>query len=605
MFCRCTPHTGSSGDRSGRTPHVLVSGTAGGVAARGMTLIDVIVGTSIMLVVFLGLFGAFKLSVELVYSTKAKTGAVSLLTERMEYLRGLPYASVGTIGGIPSGNVPQVEQMDLNGITYTVRTLIQYVDDPADGLDENDENGITADYKTAKVEVSWSVRGSGRSTFAVTSFTPVGEETLADGGTLRVNVFDNNVHPVSGATVHIVNATVNPAIDVSSETNTSGVVSFPGTPTGSSYEIYVTKNGYSSAQTYGATSENPSPSPIHVSVFDAQTTTVSLSIDVNAALRIFTYSPAGPGSFDDSFTSGAGLSNMASVSVTGGALVLSGDPDTGYAANGNAFSNAFAPLYLSSWDEITYTSNVPTHTGLIVRLFYFNGSVYTLVPDDDLAGNSLGFTSGSIDISNLDTSTYGTLQLGAFLTTADSSATPELLDWHLAYVAGPTPLPNVSLAIHGAKTIGSDADGLAVYKYDDSFTTNQYGEWLIDPIEWDSYTLALPSEGDYDVVERCPNTVAPAPGETVDVAMTLGSNTARSLRIAVTGESNEPLDGVTVTLTGPVNKSATTDACGQTYFGNLAQAIYTLTIQKSGYQAHTEDVGITKETEYAISLLAN
>ena len=51
---------------------------------RGLSLIDVIVGVFVMLLVFLGIFGAFRISIELVFSTKAKTGATSLITERME-----------------------------------------------------------------------------------------------------------------------------------------------------------------------------------------------------------------------------------------------------------------------------------------------------------------------------------------------------------------------------------------------------------------------------------------------------------------------------------------------------------------------------------------
>ena len=171
-----------------------------------MTLIDVIVGVSVMLLVFLGIFGAFRISIELVFSTKAKTGAISLITERMESVRALAYDDVGTVGGIPSGNLAQVEQVTLNGVVYTMRTLIQYVDAPEDGLDINDENGVTADYKVVKVEAAWNVKESSRSTFAVTHIAPKGIESLTGGGTLRVNVFNATAAPIENASVRIVNA---------------------------------------------------------------------------------------------------------------------------------------------------------------------------------------------------------------------------------------------------------------------------------------------------------------------------------------------------------------------------------------------------------------
>ena len=516
-----------------------------------MTLIDVVVGTSIMLIIFLGIFGAFRISIELVFSTKAKTGAISVLTEKLEYIRGLPYDSVGTVGGIPAGNIPQIEQVSLNGLTYTVNTLIQYVDAPEDGLDINDENGITADYKTVKVEIFWNVKESSRSTFAVTRIAPIGQESLEGGGTLRVNVFDNEVDPVEGATVRIVNGATSPAIDVSAETNNAGSVSFPGTPEESGYEIYVTKTGYSSAQTYGVTAGNPNPSPIHVSVAESETTAASFAIDLDGALRFFTFEPEGPGSFDDTFTDETGLSSTNQVVTVSGALTLEEVAEGEYAASGSAFSNSISPSYLASWNEIMFASTTPENTTLSVRLYYFDGSVFTLVPDEDLPNNSTGFTESPIDISLLGTGTYSSLQLGAFLDTADPAQTPELLDWSLSYRAGPSPLPNVDFDIHGEKTIGTDAGGQPVYKYNDSFTTTQFAEWFIDPIEWDEYTVVLGSPNPaYDVVERCPNIIAPAPGEVLDVSVTLGTDTDHSLRVIVTDENGGVLSGATVTLSG-------------------------------------------------------
>ena len=572
--------------------------------SRGMTLIDVIVGTSIMLIVFLGIFGAFKISIELVYSTKAKTGAVSILTERFEHIRSLPYESVGTVGGIPTGAIPQLEEVHLNGVIYIISTLVQYTDAPEDGLDALDENGITADYKTVKVEVVWSVKGSSRSTFAVTRVAPIGQESLEGGGTLRVNVFDQNADAVSGATVRIVNSLAVPAIDVSAETNASGAVSFPGAPGASGYEVYVSKSGYSSAQTYGVTAQNPNPSPIHVSVVESQTTTVSLAIDVNASLNFYTYEPAGPGSFDDTFANGSQLSGTTGVVVLGGALILEEDVDTGYAGSGSAFSTTVSPDYLASWTQVSFASDVPENTALAVSVYYFDGSAYVLVPDSDLAGNSGGFDGGVINVSMLDTATYSALRLGASLSTQDSLITPELLDWSVSYVAGPSPLPNVSFDIRGTKTIGTDSGGQLLYKYEDVFTTNASAEWNIDPVEWDTYLVNLVDVDEYDVHERCPNVVSPMPGEALNVSVMLGVDTARSLRVAVTEGSGAPSVGATVTLTGPVNANGTTGTCGQAYFGALPLGTYAVTISKSGFETSVEDVGVAGETEHVISLLA-
>lgn len=259
-------------------------------ARRGMTLIDVVVGTSVMLIVFLGIFGAFKLSIQLVFNTKAKAGGIALVSDQLEYVRGLPYDSVGTVGGIPSGTIPQLQQKTLNGILYTLHTLVQYVDAPEDGSGNSDSNGITADYKSVKIEAFWTVRGQSRSVLVVTRISPHGIETLANGGTLLVNVFNAAAAPVQDATVRIVNASTSPTIDVSADSDAGGVVSFPGAPVASNYQISVTKSGFSSSTTYIATAQNPNPNPGTVSVVNKKTSTLSLSIDRLGSLHLYTLS---------------------------------------------------------------------------------------------------------------------------------------------------------------------------------------------------------------------------------------------------------------------------------------------------------------------------
>src|ERR1700691_1055084 len=92
---------------------------------RGVTLLDTVVGVALMLIVFVGIASAFELSIQVVTNNKARAGAIALADQRMEYIRSLAYASVGTVGGIPSGAIPQTETLVFNGITYTRRTYIE------------------------------------------------------------------------------------------------------------------------------------------------------------------------------------------------------------------------------------------------------------------------------------------------------------------------------------------------------------------------------------------------------------------------------------------------------------------------------------------------
>lgn len=564
---------------------------------RGMTLVDVVVGVAVMVLIFLAIFGAFRISIELVFSTKAKTGAVSLITERMEEVRSLPYGSVGTVGGIPAGNIPQVEQVTLNGIPYTVRTVIQYTDAPEDGLDAADTNSITADYKTVKVEVLWNVKDSSRSTFAVTRVAPVGIETLEDGGTLRVSVFNRDINPVETAAVRIVNAGTDPVIDVTVSTNENGVVSFPGAPEAGGYEITATKAGYSTDQTYDATVANPNPSPAHVAVIDETTTSISFFIDVLSSLNFSTWEPPAAGVFSDPFDDQSMLLTTSTTTTSGGVLVLEESAPTLYEPSGTAASDPVTSTFLDVWDEVTFTASTPPSTTLTVQLFYFDGNNYVIVPDGDLANNATGFTSGPIDISSLSTTTYSTLQLRAALATTDPTATPQLSEWAISYMDGPVPLPGVSFDIHGSKTIGTNG-GNPVYKYDDSFTTDSSALWTIDDVEWDIYTVTLTDA--YDIAEKCPNDLDVVPNTTVNVHYYLASDTTNSLRVYVANGST-PLEDATIDVSGV--GAAESSACGQAYFGGMTSADYTVTVSKPGFQTHQQVVTVSGDVEFEVGLV--
>ena len=130
--------------------------------SRGASLIDVVVGSALMLVVFMGISAAFRLAVEVVSNNSARRRRSPLSGERMEYIRSLSYDGVGTVGGIPAGSITQSETVVLNGISYTRRTFIAYVDDPADGTGASDANSIPLDYKVARVDVSWASKQGDR-----------------------------------------------------------------------------------------------------------------------------------------------------------------------------------------------------------------------------------------------------------------------------------------------------------------------------------------------------------------------------------------------------------------------------------------------------------
>lgn len=563
-----------------------------------MTFVDVIVGTGVMLVVFLAIFGAYQLAIELVLNTKARIGGQSLASQQLEYLRALPYESLGTVGGIPSGAVPQIATTTLNAIPYTIRTLIRYVDDSADGAGAADTNGITADYKEIKVETLWSIRGRSYSTAAVTRVAPHGIESLTSGGTLRVNIFGALAQPIQGASVRITNASTSPAVDVTVLTDATGSVAFPGAPPASNYKIVVTKDGYSSAQTYDITAGNPNPNPGHVSVANQQTTTASFAIDETGSLDVYTFSPIEVGQYVDEFTNESGIAATTSTDVVAGELVLV--EGAGYPASGEATSVDITPADLASWDSLDFSYSAPPGTGVAVQVVYPSGGAYTPVADGVLPGNSSGFTLGPVDLSGVATSSYPTLALRALLTTGDASTTPSVLEWTVGYHAGPSALPGIGFSVYGTKTIGTTISGAPIYKFVDNETTSQVGSWLIVPLEWDSFTISLTGSS-YDIAEQCPAPLSVDPGQAQTVRLMLLPHTAHSLRVLTTA-NGAPLAGATVTIAGTGGGTGSTSSCGQTFFSSLSAETYTLTVTAPGYADSVQDIDVTGTSVILVQL---
>lgn len=85
-----------------------------------------------------------------------------------------------------------------------------------------------------------------------------------------------------------------------------------------------------------------------------------------------------------------------------------------------------------SWDEFDWSED-ETNGTVSMQLYYTSSTTCdTVVPNAALSGNESGFSSGPIDISGLNTTTYNEVCLKATLT--DSGGTPYLEDWTVSWV---------------------------------------------------------------------------------------------------------------------------------------------------------------------------
>ncbi len=564
---------------------------------RGVTLIDTIVGSALMLLVFVGIAAAFKLSVDVVTNNKARAGAIALANERMEYLRSLSYPQIGVIGGIPAGNVPQVETVTYNGVPYTRRTMVLYSDDPGDGLAGADANSIIADYKTIRVEINWASRQGERGITLIGRVSPFGIETAVPGGILTINVVNEASQPVVNVQVDIANIGISPSINIRTYTNVNGTISFIGAPAASDYQIIVSKSGYSSAQTYPVSVGNPDPDPRHLTVANNQTTSANFTIDYVSTKTVETYMQIREGTWTDGMADLSKIATTASTTISGGEAILTGSIGA-YDSSGSMQSIAVNPATLYAWKIFYAATSTPAGTGILFRIYQNDG--VALIPENELPGNAAGFATSSIDLSGISTTTYPALRVRSEFSSSDPDVTPAIDAYTFVYDYGPEVFPALSFTMRGAKTIGNNP---TVYKYDQTHVSDGSGRSTLSNIEADTYTLGIVTS-DYVLAESCnpqSETLPPASSQTTRLYVL--PFTTHTLLVDVRSTTGALLNGVTIQLTKTgYDSTLSTGSCGQAFFESLANETYTATVSKIGYQPYTTNVDVNGPSRLSIVL---
>lgn len=243
----------------------------------GSSLIDLLISLGIIVILFGGIYLVFFSILGATSNVEARTAAVELVNQRIEIMRGMSYDSVGTVGGIPSGSIPQQQVLSIGSFTFTLNTTIRNIDDPFDGTATGSPPPVDtapADYKLVELEVECPLCLRFVPFLYTTTIAPKNLESASTNGSLFINVFDASIRGVPDAVVRVVNNTVTPSIDLTDTTNASGVLQLVGVPTSTNgYRITVTKQGYSSDRTYPIGGPgNPNPSKPDATV-SAQTVT--------------------------------------------------------------------------------------------------------------------------------------------------------------------------------------------------------------------------------------------------------------------------------------------------------------------------------------------
>lgn len=264
--------------------------------SKAFTLIDVLVGTALLLIVFLGIFGAYLLGIKVVGLSQNKIIATAIANQQIELIRNLAYESIGVRAGFPDGVLEKTTTTFRNNIQYTIEKRVDFIIDPADGIAPPVDN-CPNDYKRVEIKVSWTGRFGG-GVKLVTDIAPknLAQECAIKGGILSVSVFD-----AYGVMVP------SPLIEV--KDSATGQILKTATPAGgkhyfslaaSTYKVVISKSGYSSEQTYGVGDVYQgqtiaTPEKSHPIVLEGQLTENSFSIDKLSSMTVETRGTKGAG----------------------------------------------------------------------------------------------------------------------------------------------------------------------------------------------------------------------------------------------------------------------------------------------------------------------
>ena len=260
---------------------------------KGYTLIEVIISIAIFVGVSMAVYAGYTNVLKVVSVTKEREVATALANERFEIIRNMPYSSIGTYGGIPSGPISSSESVIRDGLSFSVSTTIRNYDDPYDGTLGGSPNDLSpADAKIVEVEINCSSCKNFTPVVFSTRVSPKNLETSSTNGALVIKVFDSEGVALADANVSIVNDSVSPAVNINDVTGVDGTLTIVDAPPATeTYEITVTKSGYSTDRTYPVGDvNNPNPSKPHATVLVQQITQVSFSIDETSSISVSTKS---------------------------------------------------------------------------------------------------------------------------------------------------------------------------------------------------------------------------------------------------------------------------------------------------------------------------
>ncbi|MFA6271482.1 MAG: carboxypeptidase regulatory-like domain-containing protein [Patescibacteria group bacterium] len=261
---------------------------------NGFTLVELLVVIAIFTTSSIFIIAGFDQGIRSLAVSRSKITATAIANEKLEIIRNMPYADVGTTTGWPVGALLSSQTITRNTFEFIIETRVDYYDDPFDGnaagtIVGKPRDTTPNDYKKAEISVRWN-KDSVDPVLLSTLISPKGLESAENTGSLLIQVFDASGQPVPQATVHITNSLVTPSINITNTTDNEGnlqVLSLP--PSIAGYNVEVTKDGYSRDSTYAIDLVSlPHPVKPNLTIVIEDVTEASFAIDRVSSLTINT-----------------------------------------------------------------------------------------------------------------------------------------------------------------------------------------------------------------------------------------------------------------------------------------------------------------------------
>jgi type II secretory pathway pseudopilin PulG len=404
----------------------------------GFTLIEVLFAGLLLTIVAAPLMTVFLAAQSSQATTRERTGADQLASAQIEYVRSLPYDSIGVVAGNPPGVISATPvAKTVAGGRMNVATKVTYVNDPVLGSTPN----TFADYKQVVVTVTRATDSkqlSQKTTYvSAPGAAPLGGVDYVTVKSTVIDAVGLSAMPIAGAAISLATGGSTVRSDVS---DASGQSIFPALAT-ATYNLNVSMPGYVTLKDDAAPNAPSQSTPAKgttwnstIRLYKPSTITVLLKNSSGGTFTGAATVTASSNRGSQSFSASGGTLVISSINgeqVVPSAAAGTGDYAIAAQASGGLYSAAVSKVVPNNYPAdltSTYTLTLNSYTTKTLTVTVKkSGSTQSGATVQVTGGPANTFLTGTANSSGVATFTVpsgsGTYTVSAQKGTASGSAT--------------------------------------------------------------------------------------------------------------------------------------------------------------------------------------